>query len=662
MPEQELAEVTADRDEVYSYGDYVNALTDRLHITADTNHLYASSAMDLKPWLDAVELPKDATPVDAEIRVGPGSIKKQGTKIVEFHSDAPLPERVHNKWNSGNRLAAYGLAEAKLRFLDKHYEDLPALRGFKLQRELADIRSQVRFYEQNGYWNDQYEPMRRKFLKTAFAGAFILALASCGVSVGTDEIPTSVPPTQGSGEVTPGGNDVEQSFFKALDAWRQVEFRAGTDVFKIPAQENADYFKNADGSVFALERSDQQQPNNTFGKVTVANEAGAMQEIMFMFDLDENGNATTGYYLPWDEQASQGDHNSFVVLAVDAIGNVAPIGVLEMPKTIDQQSDRFATLRTGQGSVDLQKPGLSIDDLVALITFVSGDVKAAPLESSPTKTPSATPEPTKTPDPLAGAPEGATGKDSKGNYIKTVTTENGNTLEYTFDAERNSWYRPIFTGYTLDRSQETNIAGYPDALLMTMYIDGSIKDELSIPTLSHADNTDPANKVNFSARYFTNMINAVKGRGLIKTISEFNKPNFDSHKFYLDFVNADGPQRWGLWPGTTIDVHIRGDYDQLKTDMATNGFSETQKKTLYGPANNYMLKIWADTNNNLHVDIAPSIPATKWTEDMFYEMAFIGPGEVFESPDQTHQKSGRTTSEFIGNRKQWPYFTFGPPQ
>ncbi len=61
---------------------------------------------------------------------------------------------------------------------------------------------------------------------------------------------------------------------------------------------------------------------------------------------------------------------------------------------------------------------------------------------TPTKTPTAAPEPTNTPDPLAGAPEGATGKDSKGNYIKTVQ-ENGNTHEFTWDKELEDWVRPL---------------------------------------------------------------------------------------------------------------------------------------------------------------------------------------------------------------------------
>ncbi len=76
---------------------------------------------------------------------------------------------------------------------------------------------------------------------------------------------------------------------------------------------------------------------------------------------------------------------------------------------------------------------------------------------SPTKTPTATPEPTNTPDPLAGAPEGATGKDSKGNYIKTVE-ENGYSYEFTWDKEQEDWVRPLGKMYVWDFSKDN---GFP---------------------------------------------------------------------------------------------------------------------------------------------------------------------------------------------------------
>jgi hypothetical protein len=80
-----------------------------------------------------------------------------------------------------------------------------------------------------------------------------------------------------------------------------------------------------------------------------------------------------------------------------------------------------------------------------LIACASPQVTASPTyTNAPTQT-SFTPTekpvtPTFTPDPLAGAPEGATGKDVNGNYIKTVE-ENGHIYEYVWNQESMEWMR-----------------------------------------------------------------------------------------------------------------------------------------------------------------------------------------------------------------------------
>jgi hypothetical protein len=282
-------------------------------------------------------------------------------------------------------------------------------------------------------------------------------------------------------------------------------------------------------------------------------------------------------------------------------------------------------------------------------------------EVAVTLVPTATPLPTETLMPTIDPNAPAEYSRFENNvYFLDKTTKGGNTLTYLWDKQRKSWYRIIFTGFVLDRPKEYG-SDYPDALLMNIYIDDSIVGEESIPMLKHSENTDPPNTVNFYSRFQTNIINALVQRGVIKNISEFNKPSFDDNKFYFDFINADGSQRWGIWPGTTIEVHIRGDYDTLKMNMGTNGFSET-KSLPYGYTNNYMLKVWTDETNSLYVDIAPSLPAVEWTEAMFYEMAFLGPGLVFESSDLTNPVwTGSKTSEFVLNRETWAYFEFGPP-
>lgn len=77
-----------------------------------------------------------------------------------------------------------------------------------------------------------------------------------------------------------------------------------------------------------------------------------------------------------------------------------------------------------------------------VVTETSARTTTAMFTPTSTEAPTATPEPTKTPDPLGGAPEGATGKDSKGNYIKEVT-ENGYEYPYTYNAELGQWVREV---------------------------------------------------------------------------------------------------------------------------------------------------------------------------------------------------------------------------
>ncbi|KXK12722.1 MAG: hypothetical protein UZ14_CFX002002167 [Chloroflexi bacterium OLB14] len=311
---------------------------------------------------------------------------------------------------------------------------------------------------------------------------------------------------------------------------------------------------------------------------------------------------------------------------------------------------------------------LIITGIIVLVSCTSAPTQAlnitvtseVTITSAPTNIPSPTETQVPTIDPNAPAEYS---RFENGDYFLDKTTENGNTLTYIWDEERNSWYLTIFSDYMLDRSREVNDEGYLDAFLMNIYIDSSIEAGESIPTLHHTENIDPRGVVNFNTSMFTNMINACLDRDIITTIEEFNKPNFDARKFYLDFSTVGGSQRWGLWPGTIIEIHIRGDYQSLIDNKEKNGFSEIKSPPNYGYTNSYMIKIWTDMANNLYVDIAPSLAATKWTEAMFYEMAFVGPGLIFEFSDLTNPEwTGSKTSEFVLGRETWPYFVFGSPQ
>lgn len=282
----------------------------------------------------------------------------------------------------------------------------------------------------------------------------------------------------------------------------------------------------------------------------------------------------------------------------------------------------------------------------------------------PTLSSTATPEasPTATIDP--NAPQGYT-RFENGIYYLDEITENGNEIISTWDPERKAYYSIIYHGFALDQSKELN-DDYPDIgkdqLMMTMYMDRSIIDALTVPTLIHPDNISPFNSPSFTRNFTGRMTEALEREGVIKPGETFSFAGWAKGLYYLPFKNADGDQRLDLKPGSEMETHIRGDYAKLKANMATNGFFETQVRDNYGPANSYMIKIWTDSENNGHVEIAPLLPASQWTEEMFYEMAFIGFGNIFESSDQVHPQSSSLTSGFILNRETFPYFEFGPPQ
>lgn len=288
-----------------------------------------------------------------------------------------------------------------------------------------------------------------------------------------------------------------------------------------------------------------------------------------------------------------------------------------------------------------------------------------------TETPTMVPTSTETPDPMAGAPEGATGKNAKGEWIKTATTESGKTFEYTWDTERESWYRSFFDGYVWDRPQEANDQGTKNQLYMSVSIDSAIDGEQQLPTLTHHDNVDPNNTMNWTAFFQDTMFKQMGDAGMFSNPRAFDMiPWFDgSHKFHFNFKNADGPQEWGLWDGSTITVHIRNDFDELQKNVGINGFSESKGSNLYGLANSYIVKIWTE-DGNLFVDIAPNLrPATVWTDKQIMEMFMFGPAAVMEQasyltnsqdvtnlPDLTLSHSGVLLSRFVLNQDRFKLF------
>lgn len=169
-----------------SYREYVKTLAGHLRLSKNPQELYEKSAMDLGTWLSNIELPRDSPSVDAELTVGPDTIYKKGVRNVELHSNDPLPKNLDDlgKHNT-KRLGWYALAEAKLQYLEKNYEDLPALRGFNIQAQRYDIRSQADYYIKHCVWKKDQTPImskiKRAITQGAVEGALSVVAAACGL-------------------------------------------------------------------------------------------------------------------------------------------------------------------------------------------------------------------------------------------------------------------------------------------------------------------------------------------------------------------------------------------------------------------------------------------------------------------------------------------------
>jgi hypothetical protein len=279
----------------------------------------------------------------------------------------------------------------------------------------------------------------------------------------------------------------------------------------------------------------------------------------------------------------------------------------------------------------------------------------------PTPTPTATETSTPTKDPNA-PPEYS--RFENGVYYLDKQTENGNTLTYMWNQKRLVYERLYFTAPVWDKEKVSNDLGAQDMFQLTVFIDKNIEGEAQLPTLIHHENVDPPNSQNFANFFRDVLLSKMADAGIVPNRNSIDLgPIRDgSHAFHFDFVNADGQQSWGIWEGTTITVHIRGDYDQLKAEMSTNGFSEAKSNNTYGPVNYYMVRIRTE-NGNLTLDIAPSLrPATAWTQKQIMEMFMFAPAAIMEQgPDLTHPSSSTLLSIFAVNQKAYPFFEIGLP-
>ena len=124
------------------------------------------------------------------------------------------------------------------------------------------------------------------------------------------------------------------------------------------------------------------------------------------------------------------------------------------------------------------------------------------LSFPPSLTPTITPIPSETPDP--NIPEGATRKDSEGNYIKAVT-ENGKEVTYTWETistghsgeTMTDWFtshveNPTYKGGIPAIEQPAN--GYDPIISINF----KVKEGIQAPFIQHTSNLESSSGLNFT--------------------------------------------------------------------------------------------------------------------------------------------------------------------
>jgi outer membrane protein assembly factor BamB len=302
-----------------------------------------------------------------------------------------------------------------------------------------------------------------------------------------------------------------------------------------------------------------------------------------------------------------------------------------------------------------------------LTACASSQVTASPTNThTPTQisfTPTEKPlTPTFTPDPLAGAPEGVTGKNANGEWIMEVITANNNEVIYTWDPELGTYFR-IFVERMplLDLRKASNDVGIHDQMWMTVYIDNRVPNEIGLPTISHPPVSDDPKAVDWQRFMGQDLRDNLKARGL--PIDDLYV-RINNGETYFSFTTKEGDFKWVL--NQNVTVRIRGDYQELLEGIETNGFSKA--RDIYTPDrtfnSDFMVRYWTDDKGNLYCDIAPKTPADKWSQRQILEIILFAPMNIIEREDQVTPGPYNLLSQYVQTHamnKTYPFFVLGPP-
>jgi hypothetical protein len=298
--------------------------------------------------------------------------------------------------------------------------------------------------------------------RAAQLGGLALALSACSVAVETGEIPTAMPQ---QGAETQGANIVvktEESGLKKIGIETTLDANSYSNLDD--TTENQTNAPNAvplfDALTKALSKDSTVDLNKTTAEyVRIVHPNGAFTWELAMTQLEnipEGADKNAEYAL-----VSYIDTNGKPVV-ITAMWNssevisdeteAATLRVLEKDGTAGQLL--MAISKTENGLLIVLLDPANVDNYTTLVaeTEEKFDVMkllqawgivarpAQALELPSEELPSTTVAPTEKPDPLAGAPEGTTGKNGDGEWIK-VNEEKGTT--YVWDESAEEWVRSL---------------------------------------------------------------------------------------------------------------------------------------------------------------------------------------------------------------------------
>jgi hypothetical protein len=277
---------------------------------------------------------------------------------------------------------------------------------------------------------------------------------------------------------------------------------------------------------------------------------------------------------------------------------------------------------------------------------------------APTNTPTATSTPTETPDP--NMPDGATGKDAQGNYIKI---ENGLTV--VRNTELNTWERHL----NLDDQdiplivwdQIQHNVGFHDQVLLTVRISDKVPGfekagSISLHPGANVDDLPGGNPFNFSNIFLADVIQKYTGSFLI------TDPGwFDQGKISFSFTTSERPDPWvwNLGPETKVIV------DVLDKPIG-NGFQKADDPWAKGSLQKGSLQVRLFTEGgNLHLWIVPGSPLDQLTKEQWMEIFLYAPAQVIDHSDQRVSPFSDKLSTYIAlttKPSHPPFIDIGPPQ